>query len=79
MLIKYDYLGVHNAAEYFKYEIDYSDPAGESLTDSEILRGAHASGEHYGGMVYRDDCTVVVYSAGAQADEFEIDGGTVAC
>jgi hypothetical protein len=79
MIVKYDYLGVHGCAEYFKYEIDYSAPGADELTDSELIRGAHDSGEHFGGEVYRDECTVVIYPAQNPVDRFEIDGGTVIC
>jgi hypothetical protein len=77
MLVTYDYLGVHGGAEFFKYEIDYSAPGALELTDAELIRGAVASGEHYGGVVYHDDCTIEIYSANLVTDEFEIDGGTV--
>ena len=79
MIVTYDYLGKHGCAEYFKYEIDYSAPGAAELTDAELLRGARADAEHYGGTVYRDDCTIVVYPDVALVDSFEIEGTLVYC
>jgi|TARA_R110000824_G_scaffold155951_3_gene328771 hypothetical protein len=74
--ISYTHMGSYGDAEYFRYEIDYSDLSDEP-TDRDIINGA--AEDNYGGYVTRGENCVTVYPAQSLVDTFEIDGGVVQC